>query len=166
MCIPGFLWKCLWGFRERDVSAGIGEWALGLVCGPGGAVSSKGFSGEPGQRPTGVTGWGGFRGGEDVDIPPCMPRRCGFARRVNPTFGGRAVGKCCNFRPCQGALERFRTDRATGLSCGQGRLLEEETYTTLAARSTLSWGAVIASLARHTIDEALFLCCHCPKDLP
>lgn len=62
-------------------------------------------------------------------IPACMPGRCGLVRRMNPTFGGRAVGKCCIFRPCQGALEIFRADGAAGLSRGQGRLLEEETYT-------------------------------------
>lgn len=33
------------------------------------------------------------------------------------------------FRPCQGALEMVRAYGTAGLSCGQGHLLEEETYT-------------------------------------
>lgn len=64
-----------------------------------------------------------------MGILACMPGRWGFLRRMSPTFGGGAIGKCCIFRPRQGALEMFGADRATGLSCGQGCLLEEETYT-------------------------------------
>ena len=64
-----------------------------------------------------------------MDIPTCMPGSYGFVRRIIPTFGRRAIGKCCIFRPCQAAPEKFRADRATQLSCGQAPLLKEETST-------------------------------------
>lgn len=61
--------------RERHFSAGIEEVALGLICRPGGAVSSKNFFGVPGQRPTGAAGLGsvGLEVGKTwISQPACL----------------------------------------------------------------------------------------------
>lgn len=67
-----------------------------------------------------------LKGGEHMDTPACMFRECSLIRRIDPTFGGRAMARCCILGSSQETLEISEQTESLGSAVVRDGLLEEE----------------------------------------